>query len=194
MPCSRMKTNSLLTISLQAMSSVLRVLLLLWAKRLARRSPIPSGFKSILSSLVEHTDSSCSWTVVNVFMFLHLLDLAQADIACEKIFKLLRPQSGSMVIGADTGNTEAGELVLRPPMCEPGEHRTIYRHSQETMKEMWERVAAKLGLKVKVTSEYDKYEMEEREKGLRESKNWEEENRFFAGSTERRVFFSVELL
>jgi len=137
---------------------------------------------------------SFSWSVITIFMFLHLYNMVDADKVCENVLKLLRPQPGSMVIGANTGTIEPGEMVLKPPMCEPGEHKTAFRHSRETMLELWERATANLGIKAKISVEYDEYEIREREQGVKLNGGWEKENRFFQGNKERRIFFTVEFL
>jgi FMN phosphatase YigB (HAD superfamily) len=83
-------------------------------------------------------------------------------------------------------------MELKPPLCEPGEHKVVFRHSRETLIEMWERVAKRIGVKVKVWLEYDQDEIREREKGTKEDKDWEKKNRFFVGDDERRILFWVE--
>jgi hypothetical protein len=135
----------------------------------------------------------CSWSIVNVFMLLHLYNLVDAEKVCGYILKLLRPQPGSMIIGASTGTIEPGVIALRPPMCELGD-KTIFRHSQETMRDLWERVAAQSGVKVKVSAEYDEHEIKERERSAKLNEGSEKEQAFFQGGKERRIFFAVELL
>jgi hypothetical protein len=44
--------------------------------------------------------------------------------------KLLKAAPGSTVIGTQTGSLDAGELVLKPPLCDPGEHKTTYRQQR----------------------------------------------------------------
>lgn len=135
-----------------------------------------------------------TWSAVNMIMFLHLFNIPDAEQVCTNALKLLRPKAGSLITGAQTGTTQPGELVLKPPMCEPGEHKTIYRHSAETLVELWQRVSAKLNIRVKATAEYDEEEIKERERGVRDNPDWEKSNRSFVGNSERRIYFMLELL
>jgi hypothetical protein len=79
-------------------------------------------------------------------------------------------------------------------MCEPGEYKTIYRHSKETLVKLWERVAERLDVQIKATAVYDEEELAQRERGVREDPDWEMKNRGFAGPSERRIYFTVEIL
>jgi hypothetical protein len=54
------------------------------------------------------------------------------------------------VVGTQTESRDPGELVLYPPMCKPGEHKTIFPHDKETMKAMWKKVAISVGMNVRV--------------------------------------------
>jgi hypothetical protein len=46
---------------------------------------------------------------------------------------------------------------------------------------------------VKLWTEYDEEEAEQRAKGIREKgEGWEKQERFFTGDRERRIFFKVE--
>ncbi|KAK9241762.1 hypothetical protein V1506DRAFT_563454 [Lipomyces tetrasporus] len=82
-----------------------------------------------------------TWSVVNIVMFLHLFNLAESEVVCAQILKLLRPEPGSFVIGAQTGTLNAGEFVVPPPLVDPSVHKVIYRYTRETMIDMWKRVA-----------------------------------------------------
>jgi len=131
------------------------------------------------------------WSAISIFMFLHLFNMAEGEKACANILKLLKPKEGSLVIGANMGTIEPREMTLKPPMCEPGENKTLYCHSKETLIELWERVAGRIGIKIKVSADYDKQDMEEREKDAQQHKD-----RFFGenGDTERKINFLVELI
>jgi len=136
-----------------------------------------------------------SWDMIHITMFLHVFSLEGQERACENMLRLLKNAPHSTVFGTQTGRLDAGELVLQPPMCEPGEHKTIFRHNKETMKEMWEKVAKSAGIKVQVWTEYDEKEAAERAEGRKKKgKEWEKNERFFAGEKERRIFFSVEII
>lgn len=133
-----------------------------------------------------------SWSVVNIFMFLHIFNLEKSELACIQILKLLRPEPGSFVLGAQTGTLNAGEMVVPPPLAEPGENKVVWRHSRETMIDMWKRVGERLGIELKVWADYDQDEIRERELGIAQDQDWEKRNRFFTGKDERRIFFLVE--
>ncbi|CRG87380.1 hypothetical protein PISL3812_04397 [Talaromyces islandicus] len=133
-----------------------------------------------------------TWSVVNIIMFLHLFNLDESEIVCTNILKLLRPEPGSFVIGAQTGTLNAGELVVPPPLVDPGVHKVIYRHNRETMIDMWKRVGEKLGIELKVWADYDQDEMRERQARTEADPDWDKKHRFFSGKEERRIFFLVE--
>lgn len=135
-------------------------------------------------------ESAGTWDVVNIVMFLHIWDWDTQVVACKRILGLLSPKPGSMVIGAQTGSTQPGELVLKPPYVAEGEERRIYRHSLATFREMWVKVGKEEGVELKVEVDYDDQETrdtlaQEHEKG--------ERNFFFKpGPQERKLFFTIE--
>lgn len=135
------------------------------------------------------------WDIIHIAMFLHVFSLKDQESAIENILKLLKSSPGSIVFGTQTGTLHPEEKVLKPPLCEPGEHKTVYRQSKDTMKEMWERAAKAVGATVKVWTGYDEAEAEERARGRKEKgESWEKEERFFTGERERRIFFKVNRL
>jgi hypothetical protein len=135
------------------------------------------------------------WDMIHIAMFLHVFSLERQEKACENMLRLLKNAPGSTIFGTQTGRLDAGEFVLQPPMCEQGEHKTIFRHNKETMKEMWEKAATPAGRRVQVWAEYDEENTSERAKGQNQ-KDMEGElsGRFFTGDGERRIFFKVELV
>jgi len=71
-------------------------------------------------------------------------------------------------------------MVLRPPLWEPGEHKTVLRQNKETLKEIWERAAKAEGLSVDVWTVYDEEEARERAEGRKEKEDeWGKKERFF---------------
>jgi hypothetical protein len=134
-----------------------------------------------------------TWDIIHIAMFLHVFSFKDQEVASRNILRLLKSTEGSLVFGTQTGTMDPGELALKPPLCEPGERKTIYRHSKDTMKDMWEKAAKAVGFEVKVWTEYDEEEAEQRAKGIREKgEGWEKQERFFTGDRERRIFFKVE--
>ncbi|KAL8786519.1 MAG: hypothetical protein Q9213_002746 [Squamulea squamosa] len=87
----------------------------------------------IAADLFDQSEASAlqktagTWDVINIIMFLHVYDWDTQGRACRRILQLLLHAKGSMVIGAQTGSTEAGALRLKPPMVAEGEERTVYR-------------------------------------------------------------------
>ncbi|KAI4114673.1 MAG: hypothetical protein LQ338_007971 [Usnochroma carphineum] len=133
-----------------------------------------------------------TWDVVNIIMFLHIWDRNTQYAACKRIVKLLKNQAGSMIIGAQTGSTEPGELVLKPPFVAEGEERSIYRHSVETFLDMWKEVEKELGVKLETKVDYDD---PEGRKTLAEEEKSGERSFFFKQSVEqRKLFFTVGIL
>jgi hypothetical protein len=157
----------------------------------------PSHF--ITGDIFSDTDDLArtrgSWDLIHIAMFLHLFSIENQEKACENMLRLLKKAPHATIFGTQTGTLDAGELVLRPPMCEPGEHKTVFRHSKGTMKDMWERVARSAGIKVDIWADYDEKDAAERTQGRKEKgEGWEKRERFFVGERERRIFFRVELV
>ncbi|KAF2197441.1 hypothetical protein GQ43DRAFT_204195 [Delitschia confertaspora ATCC 74209] len=147
---------------------------------------------NIFSETDDLAKTRGSWDIVHIAMFLHVFSKADAEAAARNILKLLKNEKETMVIGTQTGSLEPTELVLQPPLCEPGEHKTVWRQSRETMVEMWKEAANSVGLDVEIWAEYDEEEARQRANGRREKgEGWEKRERFFTGDKERRIFFRV---
>lgn len=133
--------------------------------------------------------------MVHIAMFLHVFSLVDQQAVSKNVLKLLKPVKGSTVIGTQTGSLDFGELKLQPPLCEPGEEKTIYRQSKETLKTLFEKAAEAVGVDVVVWTEYDEDEAKERAAGRNEKgEGWEKKERFFVGENERRIFFRVDFV
>ena len=132
-----------------------------------------------------------TWDVINIIMFLHIFDWDTQIRTCKRILKLLSRKPGSMIIGAQTGSTQAGEQVLRPPFAAEGERKTVFRQSTETFTEMWRIVERDEGVGLKAMVEYEEQSGRDRRTQLEEA---EEKKKFFTGSEQRRLFFTVEIL
>lgn len=132
-----------------------------------------------------------TWDVISIVMFLHAYDWDTQIRLCKRILKILSRGKGSMIIGAQTGSTQAGDVMLRPPFVAEGEERTIYRQSVETFTKMWEQVGQDEGLDLKVEVMYD--EQADRDRRAKEEQE-EGKNKYFSGSTQRRLFFTVTIV
>ena len=131
-----------------------------------------------------------TWDVVSIIMFLHIFDWATQIRACKRIIKLLARKPGSMVIGAQTGSTQPGEQIIKPPFVAEGEHKSVFRHSVETFTEMWKIVEQDEGIRLKVDVVYD--DQEERETRIKEEALGKK--KFFSGLDQTRLFFTVEVV
>ncbi|PMD12413.1 hypothetical protein NA56DRAFT_613500 [Hyaloscypha hepaticicola] len=80
--------------------------------------------------------------------FLHLFNYEQQVEVCKRIVKLLREKEGSVVVGRQAGNLEAGERVHRT-----NEAQSMFRHNLESFKKMWEEVGVMTGTKWRVEVE-----------------------------------------
>lgn len=144
--------------------------------------------EDINSSLVK---TEGTWDVITIIMFLHIFDWATQIRACKRILKLLSHKPGSMVIGAQTGSTQPGEQVIKPPFVAEGEQRSIFRQSVESFTEMWKIVEQDEGVRLKVEVVYD--DQEERERRTKEEEA-QRKKKFFSGLEQRRLFFTVEVV
>ncbi len=125
-----------------------------------------------------------TWDIVSATMFLHVFDRADQQRACVRLLGLLAAAPGSMLVGAQTATVRPGEHVLRPPFVKEGEHKTIFRHSRETFRQMWDEVARETGAALKVWAEYEPRQPEQTA--------GQQEGNFFTGDDQRRLFFTVE--
>ena len=115
-----------------------------------------------------------TWDVINLTMFLHFLDLDDQREACRRLLRLLKPGPDNWIIGIQTGCLNAGRRHL------PGS-LTIYRHSLETFRHMWEDVGTQENIQLDFQGEYGK------ELGLGGYDN-------FADDENRRLHFLVKTI
>lgn len=126
-------------------------------------------------------------------MFLHQFELPTQKKIAARLLRLLRPVSGSMILANNTGQLEATEILLKPPLCVAGEVKTIYRHSRETIQAMWESVIDNFGTPKdlwKVSCQYDEVQAKKRE----EERERLGEISYFEGDRQRMIFLTVEYL
>jgi SAM-dependent methyltransferase len=86
--------------------------------------------------------------VIYAGSFLHLFNYEQQVKACKRIVKLLREKEGSVLLGRQIGNLEAGEKVHKT-----NEAQSMFRHNVKSFKKMWEEVGVMKGTKWKVEVE-----------------------------------------
>ena len=131
-----------------------------------------------------------TWDIISIVMFLHVYDWNKQVQCCRRILKILSRSKGSMVIGAQTGATDAGELVLKPPFVAEGEERTVFRQNIDTFTRMWEEVGEEEGARLSIQVVYD--DQADRERRAKEEQG-DGKAKFFSGSTQRRLFFTVTI-
>ncbi|KAI1775306.1 hypothetical protein F4818DRAFT_46075 [Hypoxylon cercidicola] len=157
----------------------------------------PSHFITgdIFSDVDDLAKSRGTWDIIHIAMFLHLFAQPEQEAAGRNMMKLLKATPGSTIIGTQTGSLHAGELKLQPPFCNPGEDKTIYRQSKESLKDFFVTAAAAVGLKVNVWAEYDEDEAKRRAEGRKEKgEEWEKKERTFVGQDERWILFRVDVI
>ena len=78
--------------------------------------------------------------------YLHIYDREhQVQVACNLI-QLLRPRAGSLFVGSQNGLPEPEDLVLQGQTFE-GQQSSAFLGNAETMREIWNEVAARTGTK-----------------------------------------------
>ena len=137
------------------------------------------------------TRTGGTWDYVNIVMFLHIWDRETQLAASKRILKLLCSKPGSMIVGIQTGSTQPGELVLKPPYVVEGEERSIYRHSLDTFVAMWREVESDAGRSLDVKVTYDSQEA--RDKIAREERSGERSFFFKQSPEQRKLYFTIEL-
>jgi len=97
---------------------------------------------SALSSLYGKMD------IIYAGSFLHLFGWAEQVEICKQIVKLLKDKKGSMLLGRQVGNLDAGEIFHRS-----NEGGTMFRHNGESFKKMWDEVGELTKTKWRVETE-----------------------------------------
>lgn len=95
-----------------------------------------------LSSLYGRMD------IIYAGSFLHLFGYAKQVEICKQIVKLLRDKKGSMLLGRQVGNLDAGVRVH-----DTNGEGIMFRHNSESFKKMWDEVGELTGTKWRVESE-----------------------------------------
>ena len=89
--------------------------------------------------------------ILQVSSFFHLFPLcAQLSIA-KRLLRLLRPVSGSLILGRQTGN-------INPGIYQHGstdETTDMYRHDAHTWTEMWRQIGAQVGVRLNVEAKLE---------------------------------------
>ena len=106
--------------------------------------------------------------------FLHLFGYAQQVQVCKEIVKLLQEKEGSMLLGRQVGDLDAGEKVYRT-----NKTQTMFRHNVESFKKLWGEVGELTGTKWRVEAEI-----------LHSDERFMQERKENPNSTVRRLRFS----
>ena len=89
-----------------------------------------------------------TFSVVYAASFFHLFDRPQQLELAKLVTRLLKPEAGSMVLGRQVGSIKPG----------PYEHKTnpeskMFRHDEQSWKEMWEEAGREMGVRWDVQAE-----------------------------------------
>ena len=79
--------------------------------------------------------------VIYTGSFFHLFGYEHQALVAERVIRLLRPVKGSIVLGRQRGNVEAGAYPHKTNV----KTGTMYRHNAESWKKMWQEVGRKTG-------------------------------------------------
>ena len=102
--------------------------------------------------------------MIVINMFLHLFDYNNQLKVATRILRLLSHKPGSIVLGSQAGVVHPIEQPLKPPFDKTGDgqKRTIYRHSPESFKQMWEDAGRAAGVPLRpIICEFQKPEATE---------------------------------
>jgi SAM-dependent methyltransferase len=133
----------------------------------------------IAADIFDHTSPLSSLDgkidIIYTGSFLHLFGYAEQFEICKRIVKLLRDRKGSLLVGRQVGNLDAGEQVHRT-----NKNQTMFRHNVESFKRLWEEVGEVTGTKWRVDAEL-----------LTFNENFLNERGGLHGPNVRRLRFSV---
>lgn len=92
--------------------------------------------------------------IVHAASFLHLFNWAGNIEACTRIVHLLKSQPGSLFVGRQIGNIEAGEWkgMLRPD-------KKLYRHNPESFQKMWNEIGGATESRWDVDAHFDEQDL-----------------------------------
>ena len=96
------------------------------------------GFDTFPDSILTRLDGKCA--VVHASAVFHLFNYDDQVMLAKRIVKLLQPRRGSLVLGQQNANKNAGEYPSRPG------HRseTLFRHDEASWKNLWEKVGRQM--------------------------------------------------
>ncbi|MCJ1395292.1 hypothetical protein MMC18_008176 [Xylographa bjoerkii] len=134
-------------------------------------------------------DTEGTWDVISIFLFLHVWDLVDQKRACKRILRLLKPRPGSWIIGAQSGSANPKHMPLQPPFVPLGKERSVYRHSVDTFRKMWEEVGNEEEVSLDIWVEYQRLEVTGEPSDTRNS--W---TLMSDGDDYRRLYFLVKRL
>ena len=106
-----------------------------------------STYPKELKELIGNVD------VMYAGSLIHLFDYEGQLKVCLKIVQILRPVSGSVVMGRQVGNVVAGETPRRT-----NPNKSMFRHNAESFEKMWQEVGEKTGTKWRVEAQLLKSE------------------------------------
>ena len=107
--------------------------------------------------------------------FLHLFSRMQQQQIVAKLVLLLRPGPGALVFGRNLGAEKGGEYRMEALGWD------LYRHSDETIKELWDKEADG---RWEIQSSLSRYE----------SAGWDNDRRSWQGDETKQMMFSVTRL
>jgi SAM-dependent methyltransferase len=82
--------------------------------------------------------------IIGTSSFFHLFSLDKQKIIARRVAKLMKPQSGSLVVGKQVGSTEPHEAPGRP------QHGTRYQHNLDSWRKLWAEIGEETGVKFEV--------------------------------------------
>lgn len=96
--------------------------------------------------------------IVNATSFFHLFDYDGQVKAAKRVVQLLKPNSGSTIIGRQGGQLEAGNIA------HVTKDKSVYWHNPESWAKMWEQVGRETGTEWKAESLFDSEDLSTRMK------------------------------
>lgn len=83
--------------------------------------------------------------IIGASSFFHLFGWEDQKRVAHRVVKLMKPQSGSMVVGRQAGQATPGEKTR------PGGNHSRYRHNLESWKNMWKEIGDETGVEFDVS-------------------------------------------
>ena len=107
----------------------------------------------VFSDASPLTELAGKMDMVYAGSFFHLFEHAQQVAVAKRCVQLLAPRAGSLLVGRQVGNEQAGEYVVKGR----GREYSRFRHNADSWRALWEQVGAETGTRWEVDARMEEW-------------------------------------